>query len=888
MSRLNLAMARFLAGLLLLLLAAGEPVQAQAPVEGDGAAALGVSLRRLGTTKRVLMIAAHPDDENTALIAQLALGEGADIAYLSLTRGEGGQNLIGPELDEGLGLIRTEELLAARRLDGARQFFTRAYDFGFSKSADETFRHWPRDTLLADVVEIVRRYRPDVIVSVFSGTPADGHGQHQAAGMMAREAFAAAGDPQRFADQLARGLAPHAPAYLVQSLWRNVTNATFVMSTGDLDPLFGRSRYQIAMQSRSRHRSQDMGRAEPIGPQSAALRVVAGEFPAGAASMFAALDTTLVQHARTAGLPAAALQQLERYERAVGEIREAYNPLHVDRIVQPLAEALGLLRSVSAPAGPAGRRFDALLNDERRDAAEALRLAAGVAIDVVSDTPRPVPGEPFAVQVTLWNGGRRPIRSDAVELRVPAGWSARLEDSAASGSPAVVNAAVAPGAVQRTRFIVTPSPGAAVTEPYFLTAPRANGMYRWDAVPDSLRGAPFAAPAVTAVLRVDAGAALVIEREAEHVDVDKAVGELRRPLIVVPPVSVHAEPRILVNDALAPRPRTVTVTVASSASTQVAGVLHVDAPAGWTVEPRSVPVTLERRGDTRTLRFTVTPPAAAAPRTASNGASPPAARQQPAELRARFETGRGTFDRGYTIIAYPHIRPHPLYRAAAVLMPTFPVRIADGLRVGFIEGAGDDAAHALREMGARVELLDAEALASGDLSRFHAIVTGIRAYETRPDLVANNARLLDYARQGGTFVVQYNKYELVENGLMPFPASMSRPHGRVTDPAAAVALLEPSHPLLAGPNPITAADFDGWVHERGLYFLSTMDERYTPLLAMSDPGESPLHGSLVAARLGEGWYVYTGLALFRQLPEGVPGAFRLLANMVSLGVASGR
>jgi hypothetical protein len=312
----------------------------------------------------------------------------------------------------------------------------------------------------------------------------------------------------------------------------------------------------------------------------------------------------------------------------------------------------------------------------------------------------------------------------------------------------------------------------------------------------------------------------------------------------------------------------VNVTVASAAGSPVAGTLRLDAPAGWRVEPGHTELRLDRRGDSRIVRFTVTPPAG------HNGH---------AELRASFASDRGTFGRAHAIIDYPHIRPHALYRDATVATALFPVRIADGLRVGYIEGAGDDGALALRQLGADVQILDGDHLAAGDLSGFHAIVAGIRAYEVRPDLIAHNQRLLDYARDGGTFIVQYNKYELVEGGFMPFPATMSRPHGRITDPAAPVTLLEPAHPALDGPNRITSADFDGWVQERGLYYLASWDDRYTPLLAMADPGSETLSGALVAARVGQGWYVYTGLALFRQLPEAVPGAWRLLANLVSLG-----
>jgi LmbE family N-acetylglucosaminyl deacetylase len=898
----------FLALLLVLEPAATERVLAQAPIEADGAAAMGIALRRLGTTKRVLMVAAHPDDENTALIAELALGHGADVAYLSLTRGEGGQNLIGPELQEGLGVIRTEELLAARRLDGARQFFTRAYDFGFSKSADETFRHWPRDTILGDVVEIVRRFRPDIIVSVFSGTPADGHGHHQAAGMLAREAFEAAADAARFPAQLGSGLRPHAATHLFQAMWRAPPDAPIRMETGVLDPLFGRSRYQVAMQSRSRHRSQDMGRAEPLGPQSAALRVLASRDEAALrgtpVSLFAGVDTTLVQHARTAAAPAAAVALAGRYEARVRDARAAYNPLNGRQLAAPLAAAIATLDSITLPEGARYDPLRAAIAAERTKAADALRHAAGIVVDAVSDTQHPVPGETFHVTVTLWNGGDAAIELHDLHLAVPAGWNVRDvgatqeqgtpgRGAAASGHDRGAAASsgydrgtaagsgrdAAPkrlgaGALVRTRFAVTPRVDAAPSEPYFLRAPREGAIYQWQ-VADSLRGMPFEPPVVSAVLHVavphGAAVALQIRREAEFLDVDKAYGEVRQPLRVLPQASISVEPRLIIVNARAPRPHTVAVTVSSAAAAGLEGRVVLDVPAGWRVEPDRATITLQRRGDSRTVSFTVTPPGNAG---GDNGTR---------DIRARFETEHGTFTRGHDIIDYPHTRPHALFSDAAVRASAFDVSIAPNLRVGYIEGAGDDGASALRQLGATVEMLGPADLASGDLRRFHAIVAGIRAYEVRTDLLRHNQRLLDYARDGGTFIVQYNKYEIIDGGFMPFPATIARPHGRVTDPAAPVALLEPQHPLLAGPNRITPADFEGWVQERGLYFLASFDQRYTPLLAMADPDEDPLRGGLVAARVGQGWYVYTGLALFRQLPEGVPGAYRLLANLVSLG-----
>ncbi|HEX2165753.1 MAG TPA: PIG-L family deacetylase, partial [Longimicrobiales bacterium] len=761
-----------LAGLLLFLLPLDAP--AQTIIEDEGAAELGVALRRLGTTKRVLMVAAHPDDENTALIAELALGDGADVAYLSLTRGEGGQNLIGPELQEGLGLIRSEELLAARRLDGARQFFTRAYDYGFSKSAEEAFTQWPHDSLLADVVEVVRRYRPDIIVSVFSGTPADGHGQHQAAGIVAREAFTAAADPARFPAQIVRGLAPHAPAYLFQALYRPPADPPLRLATGDYDALFGRSRYQIAMQSRSRHRSQDMGMAQPMGPQFTALRVLDGDFPNNAGSLFAGLDTTLSQHARTAGAAPSVIESLDEYERAVVQIRADYNPLDAAGADRPLARALRTLdAAASALATTSHGELLRRIEVERAQTADALLLDTGILVDVVADTPTPVPGTAFDLAVTIWNGGSSDITLHTVQPELPRGWTYTADTMRGT--------TLAPGQVIRHTYTIHVPESAEPTEPYFLRAERHGAMYSWQGVADSIRALPFQPAAVAMDVSLDAGANITLRRPAQFAMVDKAVGELRRPLMVVPAASVSVEPSVAAIPAAGSTPRRVNVTV-SAARDSVAGVVRLEVPAGWQVAPAAAELVLRSAGDKRTTAFVVTPPTDATGEHA---------------LRATFESRGVTYDQGYTLIDYPHIRPHPLYRDAEVRAVVFPVRIARNLRIGYIEGAGDDGADALRQLGALVEPLDSDALANADLSAYDAIVAGIRAYEVRPDLLANNRRLLDYARGGGTFVVQYNKYELVDGGFLPFPATMSRPHGRVTDETAAVTLLEPDHQALS-------------------------------------------------------------------------------------------
>ena len=835
--------------------------------ELTGAAALGVALRELGTTKRVLMVGAHPDDENTAVLAELALGHGAEVAYLSLTRGEGGQNLIGPELQEGLGLIRTEELLSARRLDRARQYFTRAYDFGFSRSADEAFAHWPHDSVLADVVAVVRTFKPDIIVPVFSGTPRDGHGHHQVSGILAREAFTAAADPARFPAQIAAGLTPHRATYVYQALYGPPGDDPLWLTTGDYDALLGRSHFQIAMASRSRHRSQDMGQAQPVGPRRNALRLAAGEPPAGAASLFAGIDTTLVQHAERARAAAATVRQLADYEAAVRRAQSEFNPLDRAPSVTRLVEAIRLLDAVQTDNAALRARVD----EERADAAEALQRAAGVVLDVTADRSLVVPGEAFELTTTLWNGGTSEIAVAAVSPMLPTGWSAARIDSAEAST-------LASGAVLTRRYRVTPPIDAQPSEPYFLRAPRAGDLYAWPDDP-AVRGLPFERRPVYVQARVQLhGVALNVSEPAAHVIVDKAFGERRRPLLVVPAVNVQMDPAVLALPLDArgvPRTGQLTIRVALSsvANDTLRGTVQLDVPSAWRATA-SEPTVRLAPGARSSVEFTLSLPGAV-----DAGTFP---------VRARFRTDDAReFDAGYTIVDYPHIEPRLLFAPAQTKIAAFPVAIAANLNVGYIEGAGDDGARALAQLGARVTALDSAALAAADLSQYDAIVAGIRAYETRTDLIEHNDRLLAYAADGGTFVVQYNKYELVTGGFTPHPLTMAQPHGRVTDESAPVRILAPEHPLLSTPNAITPADFEGWVHERGLYYADTWSEAYAPLLEMADPGQDAERGSLLVARHGQGYYVYTGLALFRQLPEGVPGAYRLLANLASLRARTG-
>ncbi|MBB4637278.1 PIG-L family deacetylase [Longimicrobium terrae] len=858
MTRTRLFLALLAAAALAPALPSPAPAQAGA-TEYRGAAALGLSLRRVGVAKRVLMVGAHPDDEDTQLLARLALEEGADVAYLSLTRGEGGQNGIGTELGEGLGLLRTEELLAARRVDGAEQFFSRAFDFGFSKSADEAFRHWPREELVRDVTRVIRTYRPDVVITVFSGTPRDGHGQHQVSAIVARDAYDAASDPARFPEQIAAGLRPFAPRKLYQSLRSRGDGATLQLAVGDLDPLIGRSPFQQAMASRSRHRSQDMGAPEVAGPRASYLLRVRPAQAGIEATLWTEIDTVLA----TAGEGAAA-RGLVRYQAQAEALRARGNPLAPAALAADLASALTTLNAARAalPATNGTADLAFRMDEERRDVERALALASGLVVDATASRSRLAPGDTLTVELSLWNGGAQPVTVAAFAPELPAGWTAEAVQPAA-------DAQVAPGALMTRRFRVRVPADAELTIPYFLRQPRDGDMYRWPDR-DAALTRPFEAAPVRAVARLRvAGAEIAIPQDATFREVDPRQGELRRPVMVVPAVSVLLSPRTRVLSTAAPRPLSYTVRLAAQAAGGARGTLRLNVPAGWRAEPASVPVQFAAPGEVREVRFTVTPPASA--------------RAGDVDVSAVFEAQDGRrFTRGVQMIDYPHVRARPLYHAAESRVRAFDLRVPAGLRVAYIEGAGEEGPAFLENFGITPTLLSADDLAEGDLSRFDVIITGSRAYEVRADLGAHNQRLLDWVTAGGTMIVQYNKYEIVEGRFTPEPITMARPHGRVTDENAAVRILRPEDRVFTSLNRIGPADFEGWVQERGLYFAETWDPFYTPLLEMGDPGES-LQGGLLVGHLGKGTYVYTGLAFFRQFPEGVPGAYRLFANLLALG-----
>lgn len=878
-----------------LLLGASAP---GAGAQERGAAALGPLVQGLGVSARVLVIAAHPDDEDTPLITWLARGRAVETAYLSLTRGDGGQNLIGNELGEGLGAIRTEELLAARRLDGGRQFFTRAYDFGFSKDAAETLTQWAKDSILRDVVTVVRAFRPHVIVSVFSGTPADGHGHHQVAGLLAREAYDASGDTVRFPPAATAGHAPWTVAKFYRgAFFRFQDRATIRMNVGEYAPLLGRSYAELAAESRSQHKSQAFGALQLRGPRFDQLLREASRVnsPADARaerSIFDGVDTTWRRFAPLLRTPSAT-EALDSLPIALADARRSLDLFDPASVVPALARVHALVGRIcegttcTTPRAPA-RSGTALPDPDLARSVEvllarlheALRLAAGVALEATATREVWATGEEIPVRVALYNRGRMPLR--LLEVNAQSTHGASLPSARAA------SVTLAPDSIWRDslRLSIAEPSGA-----WWLATPRRGAMFSTP-IEGREEGTRAGALAVHALLQVG-GVTVPVTSPVVYRYADPIRGEVARPIAGAPAVTLLLDDAVSYAPANAPIERTLRVHVRSHGATAREVDVELVLPQGLAVDSAR-----------RRVAFPAVPPAATAsgPGTAfgTGGGPPPElvhtltfrvrGRLAPGrhEVRAVATSDGGPFAEGFVGIAYDHIRTQRLFRSARTTIEAVDVRLPGPLHVGYIAGVGDNVAPALEQLGVAVTLIDPPALPRTDLSRFGAIVVGTRAYEVHEALVTHNARLLEYARGGGTLVVQYGQYEMTRPGILPYGITLGRPATRVTVEGAPVRIVDPSSPILTRPNPITAADFAGWVQDRSLYMPTTFDAAWEAPLEMSDPGEPPNRGAVLVAPLGGGTVVYTTLAFFRQLPSGVPGAARLFVNLLAARGAAPR
>jgi len=822
--------------------------------EDRGAMGLSQALKRLDVVGSVLHTGAHPDDENSALLAWLGRGQGVRTAYLSATRGEGGVNLVGSELFEALGVIRTEELYGARRLDHAQQFFTPNYEFGFSKSADDTFTKWPREQVLGDFVRVIRQFRPEIIISRFTGTSRDGHGHHQVAGIITQEAFKVAADPSRFPEYGK----PWQAKKLYLNAMANEQNAPAgpVLNVGEFDVALGRSYGQIAAEGRSLHRSQGQGGAQDAGPRQTRLQLVQKAIDvADNGSLFAGVVYRLEDLAK---LDSTLGPNLSVLEQRIDAIRQKVNLTRPSDVVPDLATALTLLQLIKNKTTHDHVRF--LLQQKEDDFQEALRLAAGLVYDVVASDDTVVPGQEFNLTISLTNGSPFAFPVFRATTDLPPGWTI---------TPDGTTGTLQPGQRFDQKFKVRVSATAEFTQPYWLRQPRRADRFVWPNVPSG------ALPLDESVLFTRGeldyqGVAITMSRAAEFRRVDRMLGEQRTAVKVVPAMSVTLSPDIAIVPLKGARRKELTVTVENQNPSAATGEVSLILPSGWTASPTSRPVSFTQQGEKASLQFVVSVPSVAGDYS----------------VQAVAKSGSQEFRSGYTTIAYPHVETRYVYSRAESKVRVIDIATTVS-SVGYVEGTGDTVPDSLRQLGIDVTMLSPKDIASGDLSKYPAIVLGVRAYAVRDDLRAYNKRLLDYVSNGGTLVTQFNRANEVGSiQIAPYPVTLlnTNQNGteRVTHEEAPVKIVDPASPILNVPNKITDKDFEGWVDERGTYFLRSWDPRYSAPLETADPGEPGRAGGLVVGKYGKGTFVYTGYSFFRQLPAGVTGAYRLFANLVSV------
>ncbi len=883
--------------------AASAPAQLRPLAEDRGATGLGLALRKIGSGVSVLTITAHPDDENNALHALLSRGLGARVSLLTLTRGGGGQNEIGPELFDGLRLLRTEELRTSHRLDAVEQYFGMVSDFGYSFSVEETFDKWGREQTLGEVVRMIRTLRPDVVITLPpAGTGGGQH--HQAAGRLAHEAFDAAGDPDRFPEHAELGLLPWRPLRLLVGGVGGGSAAgearTVRIETAVWDPLLGRTYADLGQEARSAHRCQGMGqvRGGPTGFPSVLVETRGSQDgtalgPEGTDGLFAGIPTSLERLGDfVAGTPEAtaeATSRLVALRQAVAEAAEAFSAIAPADTLPGLRQALTAARSLRREALPDGLTAESRAEIEHRMALRevqiqrAIALAHGLVVDAVAESGVVVAGSSFGAQISVL-GGPAAATITGIGIEAPDGWevSQSLPSPGTPPGPGPRRRPLpppigpddlplesSPASPLRAEFGVSVGNAAAMSRQLWEDVP---GMDRFEAVSADLFGLPARPPQVMARVSFEsAGVPVEIRSPVEYRYDGPWVGtEKQKEVSILPLVSAAVSPEIVVFPR-GQNPRRLTVSVVYRGDGAADFEASLETPEGWTVLPARAPVSFSGPGETR-VEFKVSAPDGAADGSYRLGAA------------VRPTGGGDPFTQTVQEIAYHHIETRYLFRPAEASARVLDATVAP-VRVAYVEGVGDEVAEAIAQLGLPLTFLDGQALAERDLSQFDTIVLGVRAYLARPDLRTHNQRLLDFVAAGGTLLVQYNKFEFNAGPWGPYPISVGR--GRITAEDAPMRLLIPDHPVFTGPNRIDDADWDGWVQERGLYFLAPGgDPAYRDLLASEDPFEynaGEKRGILVEARHGEGRWLYLGLGLWRQLPAGTPGAYRLLANLLSLG-----
>jgi LmbE family N-acetylglucosaminyl deacetylase len=902
--------------------------------EVDGHVALGLALRHLGNTGIFMHTTAHPDDENNGLLVMLNRGQGYRTALATATRGNGGQNEIGPEIFEALGLLRTGELEALHRFDGAEQYFTRAVDFGYSFAIEETYEKWGRDEITADYARLIRMIRPDVILTL-PPTGSAGGQHHMASAVITRDAYTAAGDPARYADQLKDGLRPWQPRKLYHIAGFGFpgepppAGKVMRVNASVYDPLLGKTYHEIGTEARSMHKCQGMGQllALPTPAAQASYQLVettiAGQMQRDEVSLFDGVDTSIMSLAKfvTGRVPKDLTDGLIVIANAAQIAQRTFETVNDEATLKPLLDGLfavrALRREVRAMAIDEAAKYeiDFRLRQKEREFQQAAVIAKRVKIEVLADDGVVVPGQAVKVDVIVANRGSGDVAINKVTFSgfdgtaacdmvafTGGGFGFRGGGRGGRGDavppPPQPMPSVKKDQVAHCEPTLTIPAAARVNEPYWHRD-REAGRYTFDA------DAPFGLPMRPTPFYVQVtlglpGGEEVIEGMPVQYRYEGGIftGEKRTELLVVPALSVRVTPEIAIVPAASIRPvrpatagnaaragargaqrttagalasdREVRVTVVNNAPGPADSVVKLALAPGWTASLDQQPVKFLRPDESVTVRFQVKP----APNTAAGEF----------QVRAVASANGATFDRGFQVVEYPHIRRYHIYEPAHTTVKVIDVRTPGDLLIGYVMGVGDQVPAAIEQLGAKVEMITADELAWGNLARFDAIVTGVRAYERRDDLRANNSRLLEYVFNGGTAIVQYNKFEFNDAQYGPYPAKVSS--ARVTDADAPVQILAAQDPVFTTPNEIGEAAWKNWVQERGLYFLGEKDSRFRDLVQLQDPyPQNPgvKTGALVKAQYGKGRWVYVGLNLWRQLPSGTDGAYQLLANLISLG-----
>ncbi len=856
-----------------------------------GAAAVWQSLKKLHTRASLIMITAHPDDEDGGMLAYESRGQGARVALLTLNRGEGGANVMSPDYFDALGLVRTMELLEAGRYYGVDQYWTRVVDYGFSKTMDESIKHWTRDRVLYDVVRVVRTVRPLVVTSVFVGGPTDGHGNHQTAGAMAQAVFKAAGDPNVYPDQIQAGLRPWQPLKdYARTPWFGRGEKDYSVNVeipqGNYDPVLGSSYVQLSREGLGYQKSQNGGGAIPnAGALTSTYHRFGSTIPARdkEESFFDGIDISLTGIATLAkgGDGAFLAAGLRKINTAVEDAIAKFSASNPERIAPYLAaglkDTISLLDQLDKSNLSNESKYDIRHEIEIKRAqfnnalAEALGLsvAAAVAPEREPDArmamflgdPQTyrlaIPGQTVYAKVHVVNSSPTPVKLDQVYVS----WYGSRRDHAADAKPGVEIAGAKP---VDFKFTIKIPGDAGYTRPYF-SRPDIEQSY-YDISDPHYLNLPLAPYPLAAWAEFTyEGVPITIAQYLQTNQRETGLGSVHQPLAIAPAVSVQISPRAGIVP-LEARSFPVTAVVHSNVKGPATGTVRLDVPSGWKCYPPSHPFSTAQDGEDQSVTFTVTPANLS---------------EKPYQVTAVADYGGKQYREGYSLTGYPGLRPYFLYKPSTYKTTGVDVKVAPGLKVGYVMGSGDDVPASLEHLGIKVTFLTPQDIASGDLSKYDVILFGVRTYAARPELATYNNRILDYVKNGGVLIVQYNTPEYDKN-YGPYPYVMGNNPEEVTDEASKVAILEPSNPVFTWPNKITEKDFEGWVEERGSKWMKSWDPKYQALLETHDEGQAPQKGGLLYAKYGKGIYIYNAYAFYRELPEGVPGAYRIIANMISL------